>query len=385
MGSSPSGTFATSSPIAKRSRGQGRPAASCRAAGTRARRRPPPRRSARRPAGPGARAGSPRGRPAGSARRCGPSSVRIPVAKTSGRASPPVQPRPAEHQVPRLQRRTRRRRASSADRDTGTDSPVSVGHVHLDRARDQPRVGGDPVALGDHAARRRAPARGPRSLRRAVAHHRGPRRQVRRSASTARSAWRSWTNAKLALSRITADDRDRQRRRAAAPPARRPPPTAAAPAGGRAGGRAHPASAARPVRTSSLGPTPQPPGRLPRRQAAGGRAGPGTAPPAAPADPPAGEPRASRPSSPQDSLRRRTLTSRSPHPRPRSSLRGRVRSQGGRRSGASLMKAVTPHAESARAVSRSSTGPRPETSRPGPASRSRAAASTARGRRDPGP
>ena len=65
----------------------------------------------------------------------------------------------AEHEVGRLQQRARRRRAASA---LARDRHRLAGQRGQSTSRppvDQPRVGADPVALGDAPARRRAPAR----------------------------------------------------------------------------------------------------------------------------------------------------------------------------------------------------------------------------------
>ena len=89
-GSSPSGTLPTSSPIANTTASaSGQPGDEERERDEGDRRwRPRSRRSARRPGGPGARAGSPRARPAGTARRSGPARC----ACRSRR--PPPGPRP---------------------------------------------------------------------------------------------------------------------------------------------------------------------------------------------------------------------------------------------------------------------------------------------------
>ena len=55
--------------------------------------------------------------------------------------------RAAEHEVAGLAAAARRASASSAERNTGIDSPVSVERSTSIAARQQPRVGGDAVAL----------------------------------------------------------------------------------------------------------------------------------------------------------------------------------------------------------------------------------------------
>ena len=126
----------------------------------------------------------------------------MPVAKTTAVRLAAGAGGAAEDHVGGLEQRPRvavgRRRAQHRQRLAG-----QRGDVDLERAGEQPGVGGDPVALGDHddvtghqlARVDRAPA----PSRATVAC--GGRYAV--SASTARSACRSWTNANTALSTIT--------------------------------------------------------------------------------------------------------------------------------------------------------------------------------------
>jgi len=110
---------------------------------------------------------------------------------------------PAEHQVLGLQQRNPAvqgvGRPDDRDRLAG-----ERGHVHLDGADYQPRVGADPVPLLDQQDVTRHQQPGLDILPRSVAQHPGPFGRNAASASTARSAWSSCTKEKLALSRITA-------------------------------------------------------------------------------------------------------------------------------------------------------------------------------------
>ena len=163
------------------------------------------------PCGPGARAGSARGRRAAESAAIRPSSVCMPVRTTSACASPPVHDGAAEDEVGGLQQGRRRRSAAvgRARRPAATRRSASTG-----RPRARPRG----------AARRRRSGRPRRSRGRRRARARRRRRRARCpsrqhdapaaagsgcSASTARSACRSCTNAKTALS----DDDQRRSRR----------------------------------------------------------------------------------------------------------------------------------------------------------------------------
>ena len=106
-----------------------------------------------------------------------PSSVRIPVANTTARASPSGARRPAEHEVARLQQRQvdvvergraeRRQRLARERRE-----------VDLERAAQQPGVGGDAIALLDHQDVAGHEPGGLDDLPLTVAHDGGVRRQV---------------------------------------------------------------------------------------------------------------------------------------------------------------------------------------------------------------
>ena len=164
VGSSPSGTLATIRPIAKLSASwSGRPATSQpigrnASPATTATSGDQPRDAAHLPLERAQLAA----RPARESAAIRPSSVCIPVAKTSAVASPPMHARAAEHEVARLEQRPASRRRSSAERKTGCDSPVSVERSTSSAPVEQPRIGGDAVALreqqhvaGDELASRR--------------------------------------------------------------------------------------------------------------------------------------------------------------------------------------------------------------------------------------
>ena len=118
-----------------------------------------------------------RARPAPRAPRSAPARFRIPVAKTSARASPPVQSVPLKT----------RSRAWISGR-SGIEQVGGAGrgrrlagqrrHVDLDRALDQPRVGGDSLALGDREDVARNEPGGVDLVELAVAEHPRLRRQV---------------------------------------------------------------------------------------------------------------------------------------------------------------------------------------------------------------
>ena len=114
--------------------------------------------------------------------------------------------RAAEDEVARLEQRRAGVVGSSARAEHRQRLAGQRREVDLERARRAAARRPRPVALGDAAARRRARARAPRSSCRAPSRtHRAPAAAgSARSASTARSACCSWTNAKTALSTITA-------------------------------------------------------------------------------------------------------------------------------------------------------------------------------------
>ena len=125
------------------------------------------------------------------------------------RAPPPVQLVPLK---------TRSRASSSgsvagspgaAERETGTDSPVSVDMSTSSAPVEQARVGRDTLSLLEHhhVARARAP-RASTTAASPVAHdERLLREGSAASASTARSACRSWTKAKSGVEEDHGDDR----------------------------------------------------------------------------------------------------------------------------------------------------------------------------------
>ncbi len=102
----------------------------------------------------------------------------MPVAKTSARASPPVQVVPLKTRSRAWSSGTPGVDAARPSATTGIDSPVRVEHVDLDRALDQARVGGDAVALLDQQDVAGDELAASTSAACAVAEHLRVRRQV---------------------------------------------------------------------------------------------------------------------------------------------------------------------------------------------------------------
>ena len=203
VGSSPSGTFATSSPIAKLI-AAARLSPAARPTGRNARPAPTATSAISQAARLTWCSSGLSSRPTrwlSAAIR--PSSVPIPVAVTTACASPAVHSLPLNTRSLACSSGTRPSR-SSADLMTGTDSPVSVDMSTstvplISRASAQTR---SPSSISRTS---------PGTSSRASISCRDPSRSTRArsgrnaaSASTARSAWSSCTKEKLALSRITA-------------------------------------------------------------------------------------------------------------------------------------------------------------------------------------